>query len=177
MQACRQGCQNSKERHYREPRLDRRRSDAGVASGQPYHLLRHQPAHGREPSRRRHEEDRLAFAFGADSFGPRRRLRHRVRISPLTESAVQLVERIYLCRWGADPKSRPTWTGGQPRLFDSGGQSPLHRYLSPRFSHGPRGATSLRQSRDAAAFAGRALPCQLFLATFRIVSLMPPTAF
>jgi hypothetical protein len=73
---------------------------------------------------------------------------------------VRPVERIPLCRSGADPKSRPAWTGGQQRLFDSGGQSPLHRYLSPRFSHGPRGATSLRQSRDAAAFA-RAVLCPI----------------
>jgi hypothetical protein len=160
MRACRQGCHNSRERHYREPRHDRRRSNAGVASGQPYHFLRHQPAHGREPSRRRHEENRLAFAFGADPLGPRRRPRHRVRNSPLTANAVRPVERIPLCRSGADPKSRPAWTGGPQRLFDSGGQSPLHRYLSPRFSHGPRGATSLRQSRDAAAFA-RAVLCPI----------------
>src|SRR5271167_2014269 len=149
MLACRQGCHNSK-----EPRHDRRRSNAGVASGQPYHFLRHQPAHGGEPSRRRHEEDRLALAFGADPLGARRPPRLRVRISRLTVNAVRPVERIPLCRSGADPKSRPTWTGGQQRLFDSSGQSPLHRYLSPRFSQGGRGATSLRQSRDAAAFAG-----------------------
>jgi len=29
----------------------------------------HQPAHGREPSRRPHEEDGLALSFGADSLG------------------------------------------------------------------------------------------------------------
>ena len=34
---------------------------------------RNQPAHGRESSRRRHEEDRLALAFGADPLGARRR--------------------------------------------------------------------------------------------------------
>jgi hypothetical protein len=45
----------------------------------------HQPAHGREPSRRRHEEHGLALSFGADSLGARRRPRHRVAISPLTE--------------------------------------------------------------------------------------------
>ena len=62
---------------------------------------RHQPAHGREPSRRRHEEDRLALAFGADPLGARRRPGHRGAISRLTDSAAQLV-RMDL---GADPKS------------------------------------------------------------------------
>jgi len=33
---------------------------------------RNQPAHGRESSRRRHERDRLALAFGADPLGARR---------------------------------------------------------------------------------------------------------
>ena len=46
---------------------------------------RHQPAYDREPSRGGHEEDRLALSFGADSLGARRRPRHRVAISPLTE--------------------------------------------------------------------------------------------
>ena len=63
---------------------------------------RNQPAHGRESSRRRHEEDRLALAFGADPLGARRRPGHRGAISRLTDSAAQLVERIL----GADPKSR-----------------------------------------------------------------------
>jgi len=50
-----------------------------------------------------------------------------VRNFPLPANAVQPIERIPLCRSGADPKSRLAWTGGQQRLFDSGGQSPLHR--------------------------------------------------
>jgi hypothetical protein len=48
---------------------------------------RHQPAHCREPSRRCHEENRLALAVGADPISARRRPKHRVAISRLTESA------------------------------------------------------------------------------------------
>ena len=35
MRACRQGCHNSKERHYREPRHDRRRSNAALHRDSP----------------------------------------------------------------------------------------------------------------------------------------------
>jgi hypothetical protein len=47
-----------------------------------------------EPSCRRHEEDRLALAFGADPLGARRRPGHRGAISRVTDSAAQLVERV-----------------------------------------------------------------------------------
>ena len=64
---------------------------------------RNQPAHGRKSSRRRHEEDRLALAFGADPLGARRRPGHRGAISRLTDITAQLVERIR----GADPRVAP----------------------------------------------------------------------
>ena len=48
---------------------------------------RHQPAHGRKPSRRGHEEDRLALTFGADPPGACRRPGHRTAISALTSGA------------------------------------------------------------------------------------------
>ena len=65
--------------------------------------------------------EKTAFAFATDPLCAPRRPRLRVRISRLTANAVRPVERIPLCRSGADQKSRPTWTGGQQRLFDSGG--------------------------------------------------------
>jgi transcription elongation factor GreB len=82
---------------------------------------------GRKPSRRRDEEDRLALSFGADPPGARRRPRHYVTISPLTEGAGRLVERIPCADRGADPTLRPSWISGQEKLFDTGGQIALFK--------------------------------------------------
>jgi len=60
---------------------------------------------------------KTVFAFGSDPLGARRPPRLRVRISRLTVNAVRPVERIPLCRSGADPKSRPTWTGRAAEAF------------------------------------------------------------
>ena len=107
--------------------------DHGAGAGRPSQQEycrrpRHQPAHGRKPSRRSHEEDRLALAVGADPLGSRRRSRHRAAASWLTESAPPRVDVL-----ASNPVStllfNPRWAenrpGGAP--FMTGSTRPLPR--------------------------------------------------
>ena len=92
---------------------------------------RHQAVYDREPSRRGHEEDRLALSSDADSLGARRRPRHRVAISPLTEK-----RRSDLSRGSPSPigpirsRGRPGLAGSSAFSMAAGQIAQLNRYVS-----------------------------------------------